>query len=57
MPRAKDAKVWNEDLTLAFEARAQQALSQGKKSYIAWNKAAEIVQAVRKDIYKANTGR
>ncbi|KAI2494278.1 crossover junction endonuclease MUS81 [Fragilaria crotonensis] len=57
MPRAKDTKVWNEDLTLAFAARAQQALAEGKSSTIGWNKAAEIIQAVRKDIYKAKTGR
>jgi hypothetical protein len=57
MPRAKDSKVWNEDLTLAYEARAQQALNQGKNSYIGWNKAAETIQAVRKDIYRAKTGR
>jgi hypothetical protein len=57
MPRAKDTKVWNEDLMLAFAARAQQALAEGKSSTIGWNKAAEIIQAVRKDIYKAKTGR
>ena len=57
MPRAKDTKVWNEDLVLAFAARGQQALADGKCSTIGWNKAAEIIQAVRKDIYKAKTGR
>lgn len=57
MPRAKNAKVWNEDLVTAFQARAQQALSQGKSSHLTWRTAAQSIEAVRTDIYQASTGR
>jgi hypothetical protein len=57
MPKAKDTKVWNEDLVMAFGARAEQALSQGKTTHIFWRQAAATIQEVRKDIYRASTGR
>lgn len=57
MPKAKDTKVWNEDLVMAFGARAEQALSQGKTTHIFWRQASATIQEVRKDIYRASTGR
>lgn len=57
MPKPKDARVWNEDLVAALEARYQQSLREGKRNAHTWQKGAGQIAAVRKDIYCFSNGR
>ena len=57
MPKPKDAKVWNEDLVAALEARYEQSLREGKRNAHTWQKGAGQIAAVRKDIYCFSNGR
>ena len=56
MPRPKDAKIWNEDLIAALEARHQQSLRHGKRDAHTWRTGRDKIQAQRKDIYQFRTG-
>jgi ERCC4-type nuclease len=56
MVRPKDAKVWNEDLINALEARHQKGIREGKQDAHTWRVGRDKVQAVRKDIYQFRTG-
>ncbi|MGK3752984.1 MAG: ERCC4-type nuclease [Bacillariaceae sp.] len=56
MVRPKDAKVWNEDLINALEARHQKGMREGKRDAHTWKIGREKIQAVRKDIYQFRTG-
>lgn len=57
MAKPKDAKVWNEDLVAALEARYQQSLREGKRNAHTWQKGMGQIAAVRKDIYRYSSGR
>ena len=57
MPRAADAKVWNEDLVKALKAREEMARRQGKPSAHTWLQGWKAIQAVRGDIYAFKNGR
>jgi len=57
MPRAADAKVWNEDLVMALKAREEMARRQGKPSAHTWLQGWKAIQAVRGDIYAFKNGR
>lgn len=57
MPRAKNAKIWNEDLIEALRARAEQCRQQGKARQFMWREAADKIESVREDIYTFSTGR
>lgn len=56
MPRAKDAKIWNEDLVQALDARHQKAHREGKRDVHLWRTGRDKILAVRKDIYQFRTG-
>ena len=56
MPRPKDAKIWNEDLIAALDARHQKSLREGKRDAHTWRVGMEKIQAVRRDIYQFRTG-
>ena len=56
MVRPKDAKVWNEELINALEARYQKSIREGKRDTHSWRVGAITIQAVRKDIYQFRTG-
>jgi hypothetical protein len=51
MPRAKNAKVWNEDLVRALRAREEQGRQQGSQRQFLWRDGAAAIEAVRTDIY------
>lgn len=55
MPRAKDAKVWNEDLVLALRAREEECRQRCSVRQYLWRDGAKAVEAVRRDIYQYNT--
>ena len=55
MPPPKDAKIWNEDLLQALRAREDMALREGKQIQLTWQKGAQAIEAVRKDIYTVCT--
>ncbi|KAL7545135.1 hypothetical protein ACHAWF_008489 [Thalassiosira exigua] len=57
MPKPKDAKVWNEDLIAALDARHQKSLREGKRDAHTWQKGRGQIEAVRSDIYQFGTGR
>ena len=57
MPRPKDAKVWNEDLILALQAREQMARQNGKRAHIMWKEGRQLIESVRGDIYPFKNGR
>jgi len=57
MPRPKNARVWNDDLEKALEARYQKCLREGKRDSHLWRTGLEQIRAVRKDIYQFQTGR
>jgi hypothetical protein len=57
MTRPKDAKVWNEDLVLALQAREQMARRAEKRSHLLWREGWHAIQAVRGDIYAFKNGR
>jgi ERCC4-type nuclease len=52
MPRAKDAKVWNEDLVLALRAREEQCRKCFSVKQYLWRDAARALEGVRQDIYQ-----
>lgn len=56
MGKPKDAKVWNEDLVKALDARHQKAQREGKRDIHLWRKGRDQILAVRKDIYQFRTG-
>jgi len=56
MAKPKDAKVWNEDLVKALDARYQKAQREGKSNVHLWRTGRDKILAVRKDIYKFRTG-
>ena len=56
MPRPKDAKIWNEDLIAALEARYQKSLREGKRDAHTWRVGREKIESVRRDIYQFRTG-
>ena len=51
MPRAKNAKVWNEDLVLALNARAEICRREGSGRMSMWKEGQRLVEGVRGDIY------
>jgi len=57
MPKPKDARIWNEDLFAALEARYQKSLREGKRDAHTWQKGMGQISAVRKDIYCFSNGR
>jgi hypothetical protein len=57
MPRARDAKVWNEDLVRACEARYEMAVRAGDRRQFMWREGSQTIQGVRKDIYTFASGR
>lgn len=56
MGKPKDAKVWNEDLVRALDARHQKAQREGKSNAHLWRTGRDKILAVRKDIYRFRTG-
>ena len=57
MPRPRDAKIWNEDLVTALDARYQLAQRNGKRTVHSWRNARDAIQQVRQDIYVFQSGR
>ena len=57
MVKPKNAKVWNEDLVQALDARYQISRMNGKRDVQTWQKARQAIEAVRKDIYCFSNGR
>lgn len=57
MPRPRNAKVWNEDLVRALQARADQQRIQGGRYHLLFNEAAQQIAQVRKDIYAFSNDR
>jgi hypothetical protein len=55
--RPKDAKVWNEALVQALQAREQMARRAGKRTHILWREGWQKLQTVRADIYTFKNGR
>jgi hypothetical protein len=55
--RPKDAKVWNEVLVQALQAREQMARRAGKRTHILWREGWQKLQTVRADIYTFKNGR
>jgi hypothetical protein len=56
MAKPKDAKIWNEDLVRALDARHQQSQRDGKRDVHMWRTGRDKLLAVRKDIYQFRTG-
>jgi ERCC4-type nuclease len=52
MPRAKDAKVWNEDLVLALRAQEERCRQRCSVKQYLWRDAAKALEGVRRDIYQ-----
>eukprot|EP00937_MAST-01D_sp_MAST-1D-sp2_P008102 g8102.t1 len=57
MPRAKDTKVWNDDLVRAMEVRENAAMAKGQARATVWQKGAQDLRRVSKDIYTFKNGR
>lgn len=57
MGRPANAKIWNEDLVAALEARAEMARQNGQQRHHLWSEGARIIQGVRQDIYTFKNGR
>ena len=51
MPRSKNAKVRNEDLVLALNARAETCRREGSSRMSMWKEGQRLVEGVRGDIY------
>ena len=51
MPRARDAKIWNQDLAAACDARLRIAQANGSQSEFAWRKARDDINAMSQEIY------
>ena len=56
MGKPKDAKIWNEDLVRALDARHQKAQREGKRDVHLWRTGRDKILAVRKDIYMYRNG-
>ena len=56
MGKPKDAKIWNEDLVKALDARYQKAQREGKSNVHLWRTGRDQILAVRKDIYMYRSG-
>lgn len=56
MGKPKDAKIWNEDLVRALDARHQKAQREGKRDVHLWRTGRDKILAVRKDIYMYRSG-
>ena len=56
MGKPKDAKIWNEDLVKALDARHQKAQREGKRDVHLWRTGRDQILAVRKDIYMYRSG-
>ena len=57
MPRAKDAKVWNEDLVTALRSREEQCRRTFSQRQYLWRDGATAIASIRKDIYQFKTGK
>ena len=57
MPRARDAKVWNEDLVRALEAKRCEAVQNRSRQEFMWQSALRDVEACRKEIYVTSTNK
>lgn len=57
MPRAKDTKVWNEDLVTAMRSREEQCRQRFSQRQYLWRDGAAAIASVRKDIYQFKTGK
>ena len=51
MPRARDAKIWNQDLAAACDARLRIAQANSSRSEFAWRKARDDINAMSQEIY------
>ena len=51
MPRAKNAKIWNDDLIRACEARRTDASARGSHSEFQWVNAKRLIEGTSKEIY------
>ena len=51
MPRARDAKIWNQDLAAACDARLRIAQAKGSRNEFAWRKARDDINAMSQEIY------
>ena len=51
MPRARTAKVWNQDLAAACDARLRQAQSTGSRDEFAWRDARDKINGMSQEIY------
>lgn len=54
MPRAKDTKVWNEDLLVAMRSREELCRQRYSERQYLWRDGARAIQAVRQDIYQSS---
>ncbi len=52
MPRANDAKVWNEDLVVALRARQEIARQRFSVQQYLWRDGAATIEILRQDIYQ-----
>lgn len=57
MPRPRDAKIWNEELNQALQAREDVARRQGKRTALLYSEGRRAIEAVRQDIYTFSNGR
>ena len=57
MPRAKDTKVWNEDLVIALRSREDQCRQRFSQRQYLWRDGAAAIASVRKDIFQFKTGK
>ena len=51
MPRAKNAKIWNQDLVRACEARRADANARGSRTEHQWFAAKRLIEETQKEIY------
>eukprot|EP00536_Pseudo-nitzschia_multiseries_P014783 jgi/Psemu1/311419/fgenesh1_kg.768_\ len=57
MPRAKDTKIWNEDLVTALRSREERCRQQFSQRQYVWRDGAAAIASIRKDIYQCKNGR
>ena len=55
MPRAKNAKIWNDDLVAACDSRRAQAAANQSRVEFQWITAKQKIEATNKEIYITST--